>query len=222
MAMDKISAKLRSEKGTNPCKRLRRAGRIPGIVYGKDTEPTQITVDRADFHRLIRHHGESSLISLEIEGERTDHEMAIYKNVQIDALNTKVLHIDFQAVRAGEKVSITVPVVLTGTPVGVRDQGGVLMQARNEVTITCIPKLIPEQLEIDISTLELHQSIHLGELPLAEGIELEDNPKISLVSIIETRAVAAESTEEGEGAEGEVAAAKPAEGAAAAKPEEKA
>lgn len=200
MAMDKITAQLREQQGSNECKRLRRAGRIPGIVYGKDTEPTQISVDRADFHRLIRHHGESALITLEIEGRDSEHPMAIYKNVQVDPLNTKVLHVDFQAVRAGEQVSITVPVVFVGTPVGVRDQGGVLMHSRNEVTISCVPRLIPEHIEVDISKLEIHQSLQLSELPLGEGVELVDDATFTLVSIIETRT--AGGSEEGETEEG--------------------
>ncbi|MBI3890017.1 MAG: 50S ribosomal protein L25 [Candidatus Wallbacteria bacterium] len=213
---DELSAEVRKEVSKRATKSLRERLMVPAILYGRDTEPTPLAVSEKALTLLVRAHGHSALCTLnvQINGGEPKKQLVIYRELRLNALTRRVEHVDFQAIRADEKVSIKVPLKALGTPKGVDLHAGVLILNTAEVEIKCLPDRIPDHLELDVHDLDIHGTLHLRDIKLGDGVELSDDPDKVAASctyagskIVETVAVAVE------GAEG--AAAVPAAGAAA-------
>jgi large subunit ribosomal protein L25 len=151
---------------------LRRAGRVPGVLYGKGRDPLAVSVNQKELVKLVREHHESGLVNLTIvNGKETSQQQAIYKEITSSSLKRQITSIDFQAIREGEKVHIKVSIVTVGVPKGVSVHGGVLVHTIQELDIRVLPKDIPEQIEINVADLDIGDSIHLRDLKL-EGVEI--------------------------------------------------
>ena len=169
--MNELSAEVRREISKSARSALRRAGRVPAILYGKGRDPLAISVEQKELVKLIRAHRESGLVNLTIkDGESSSQQQAIYKEVRSSTLKRQITHIDFQAIREGEKVHIKVAIITKGNPVGVVEKGGVLVHTIQELDIYVLPSAIPEQIEIDVSGLNIGDAIHLKDIKFAEGI----------------------------------------------------
>ncbi len=167
-----LKATLRTETGKNAARRMRRAGRIPAVVYGRGEETHALSLDAHEFEMLLKQHSlDTTLIDLTIEGQAGGNVRALVSEVQTHPYKPEVLHVDFQQIHAGERVTVEVPIRLTGTAAGVR-AGGVLQHVLHEVELVCAVENIPDALEADVSTLGIGDSIHVGELDLPEGIDL--------------------------------------------------
>jgi len=183
--MEKIilKAELRSGKGKEISKKIRREGKIPGVLYSpREKENTLLKVKKEDLFKLIstkRH----AMITLEINEEnKRDEHLAIIKDIQYDNLKKQIKHIDFYGVTLKEKIEVEIGIELVGTPVGIKD-GGVLELDLREVEIKCLPSQIPDALSLDISQLKINEHITAGQLPLPEGIELITDPERIVVSV---------------------------------------
>jgi large subunit ribosomal protein L25 len=186
-------------------KKLRSSGRIPAVIYGRQSKEAQnLEVSAKELEELIHHSvSENLLVDLVVKDDKRPKRLALVQEVQHHPLSGDVLHVDFHEVSEDEKVVIMVPVETTGEAAGVKNGGGVLEHVLFKLKVRALPKDLPEQIIIDVTNLELNRSIHIGEVPAPAGVEILGDKKIPVVSVATPR------TEEEE-------AAATAEGAAAA------
>ena len=202
-----LVAEFRETQGKGASRRLRHEGKVPAILYGGHADARALTLSHQKL--LIMLDNErfySTILSLKV-GDQT--QAAILKDVQRHPFKNAVVHVDFQRVEENEKIRISIPLHFTGAAVspGVKSQGGIVSHMRNETEVSCLPKDLPEFIEVDISGLSLNESIHLSQLKIPEGVTLVDLVKddAAVVAIHSPRAEEPEPT-----------AAAAAEGAAAA------
>jgi large subunit ribosomal protein L25 len=209
-----LKVELRESRGKQAAKQMRREGRIPGVVYAADRESIPVSVSAYDFASITRHHGLSALVKL--EGLPDGETIAVYKQLQLHPVRYETQHIDFQAVPAGSKVAMKVRIATEGLPIGVDQEGGVLVKAHDTITVRALPQDLPELLTVNIAHLHRGDALHAHEVSLPEGVELVSEGRVTLASVSGTRAsLAAAKAEEAAGnAEGEGEA--PAEGEAKA------
>jgi large subunit ribosomal protein L25 len=211
----KLNVTAREGKGRSASRRLRSAGKIPAILYGKHTEPVQLAVEEPEFRRLLKSVGGSATI---FEFRRPDGRDALsfIQEVQKDPLTDEYLHVDFHEVAPNEKMEINVGVRITGESNGVKNEGGILDVSTYSLRIRCLPKDLPEFVDIDVTSLNVGDSIHVSELKVIAGVDFLDNPKQPVVACVapaeEEAAAAAPGAPAAAAAEG---AAAPAAGAAA-------
>lgn len=186
-----LSAQPRTGTGKGVSRKLRASGRIPAVVYGHQEETRSVTIDAHELDRLLaRVHVENTIIDLAIEGERAPVK-ALVREIQTHPYREDVLHVDFYQIHAGVAVTVEVPIRLVGTAAGVR-AGGIMQHALIELEIRCLPDQIPEVIEVDVSGLEIGDSIHVGDLPLPPGIEVEVDADRSVCSVVPPTVSAAE------------------------------
>jgi large subunit ribosomal protein L25 len=212
-----ITAESREVKGKGASRRLRHAGRVPAVIYGAGKAPQMVTLDQIVMKRhLDNEKFHTAILSVKL-GNETD--QAILRDWQMHPFKPVVLHVDLQRISATEKLHMRVPLHFVGQDVapGVKQEGGIATHLMSEVDITCLPKDLPEYLEVDMSNLHLNQSLHLSDIKMPEGVVIT-----SLAHGGDDLAVAAITTVKvvEEVAPVVAEAAAPAEGAAAAAPAE--
>jgi large subunit ribosomal protein L25 len=188
-------------------KKLRTAGRIPAIIYGRQAKPQNLEIDSREMEDLIHHSvSENLLVDLAVKDDSRPKRLALVQEVQHHPLNGKVLHVDFHEIAETEKVTISIPVETTGEAEGVKTEGGVLEHVLFKIKVRGLAKDIPEFVTVDVSHLKIGEAIHLGEIKAPAGVELVGDKQIPVI------AVAAPRTEEEEAAEAaEAATAAPGE-----------
>jgi large subunit ribosomal protein L25 len=201
----------REHTGKKEVKQIRREGMIPGVLYGHGFEALPLTIEGKAFKSLLRHDGLHGLLVLNVEGVKDSRHTVLIKELQRHPLRDEILHVDFQKIRVDEELTADVSLIFTGEPEGVK-AGGILQHYLYDVTVQCLPKDLPEAIEIDISHLELKENLRISDLPSFEGVRYLNNPEEIMVAVAPKRIkeeleVAEEAVEE----EGEV----PEEGAAA-------
>jgi len=167
-----IPAEFRDDLGKGASRRLRRSGKVPGILYGGHREPRALLVDHTKLMLLLENEKfYSTIVNLKV-GEQT--QAAILKDIQRHPAKNQVLHIDLQRVLDNEKIRLRIPIHFKNeaASTGVKSQGGVIMHLLSDVEVQCLPKDLPEFLELDVIGLELNKSLHLSEIKLPEGVAL--------------------------------------------------
>lgn len=183
MQQKQMNIELRTKTGTGANRRLRNADMVPGVVYGKGFDPISVTVPARDLQNAISGAGgQNNLITL-IGGGSLDQNIAIVVDLQRDPVKRTIKHVDLHRINPSEKIRVTVPVVIKGTAVGVKE-GGLLDLAHHELHIECLPGNIPDNIVIDVTDLKIAHSIHVNEITLPEGVAILDQPKIPVVSIL--------------------------------------
>lgn len=183
MQQKQMNIELRTKTGTGVSRRLRMADMVPGVVYGKGLDPVTVSIKARDLKDAISGAGgQNNLITL-IGGGSLDKNIAIVVDIQLDPIKRTFKHVDLHRINPNEKLRVTVPVVLEGTAIGVKE-GGLLDLAHHELHVECLPGNIPDCITINVSDLKIAHSIHVGEIPLPEGITILDQPKIPIVSIL--------------------------------------
>ena len=188
MAEVTLEVERREATGKEVAKKLRREGRVPAVVYGAKREPVAITVDRKAVSELIQksEHGIRSVFLLKMSG--TDQQRhAMIKEVTIDPISRKMMHIDFVRVMMDETVRVTVPVHINGTAIGVKE-GGLLDWQIREIHIECLPNAIPDSIEVDVSPLGHHDYLRVKDLKVPEGTKVMDDPERVVVGVTHARA----------------------------------
>ena len=183
-----IKAEKRDVKGTTASKRLRRTGVVPAVVYGAKQREYAIQLDSKTFSDLARKHSHNFLVNLEIEGANEKSKLAIVQDIQRNPLNGALIHIDFRAVSESDTIHATVPIELTGEPVGVKTGGGLLEQLVHEIDITCRPSDLPETIVNDVEALDLGQSLKVSDLNLPKGVSVKMDGDVLVAIITQTRA----------------------------------
>jgi large subunit ribosomal protein L25 len=195
-----IEAKKRDLVGKKNAKNYRNEGYIPGVYYFHGNEATSLLFDAKKLTQLLM--GHRGLIDLKIEDEKESLKCFL-KDYQLDPVTDTPIHVDFQGVKMGEKIIIQVPLIVRGTPAGVK-AGGIMEHITRELEIECLPKDLPEILEVDVAQLEIGDSIHIGDLKY-ENIVILDDPEETVVLVEAPRIVVEEEVEtEEEMAEPEV------------------
>lgn len=215
----KLSATSRTEKGKGVAKRLRREGKLPAVVYGHKTDPIALTIDSKQLLKLIvEGKSEHKLFALSIEGNGTPLEKTVMiKELQIDPLKRNFLHVDFFEVAMDEEITLSLVIKLVGEAPGV-EMGGMLQQVRREIEIRCLPTQIPDTVEIDVSALNIGDSVHLNDIQLPEGVKVLDDADLTIATVLAPTVEKEVAPEEVEGEVAEEAAAEA--GAEAKKPDE--
>ncbi len=198
-----LSAETGRKEGTRPSRRLRREGKIPAVVYGLDADPVAISVEWPDLRRcLTTDAGLNALITLDIDGAS---HLSVVKDIQRHPTRRDVLHVDFLRVTEDQQIEVNVPVVLIGEARNVTMYDGMVDQSMYEMTISVTPTAVPQQIEIDISELELGETIKVEDVALPEGAESAMSPEETVAIALITRSTreAIRRAEEGEAAEGD-------------------
>ncbi len=195
-----LKAEYRDIVGKRSSKKLRRLGKIPAVYYSHGNEAMPLAVDRKEFYAVVS--GEVSIVDLQFEdGKRMP---GVIREIQWDPVTLEPVHVDFLGVTYGEVMEVDVHIHLTGTPVGVKEQGGVLQFLTRSVTIEVLPKDIPDHIEVDISHLKVHDSLTVADLDQST-YKVVDDPDTVIVSVVPARVeVEAEPAEGEEEAEPEV------------------
>jgi len=177
----KLQAEKRDETGKGVARRLRADGRVPGVLYGQGVEPVALSVDaREMFHILHGAAGANALVDLVVDG--SEH-LVLAREIQRDYIHNSLIHIDFLAVSRTQTITVNVPVVETGEAAGVKE-GGVVEHHLREIAVECFPQDVPDQIEIDITEIELGDMIHVSDLVAPEGVTILTNPEDAVLSII--------------------------------------
>ena len=214
MEIVSVTVEKRAESGKGPARRARAAGRVLGIFYGPNqAQAIGLTLDEKEFAKKISVLEGSALIQFQSAAPDLASRMVLLRDVQEHPVTGAVLHADFYEVDLTKKLEVTVPLHFNGKPIGV-EEGGILQPIVREVTVLCLPTEIPAFIDVDVSGLSIHDSIHVEELKVPQGIELvyDDNFTLVTVSPPTVEEVKVEAAAEGEEA---AAAATPAEGAPA-------
>jgi len=220
-----LSAEPRNDQGKGASRRLRHSGKVPAILYGAHVEPTRLSLEHHKLMALVADEKfYSSIISIKVGGQQ---QPAVVKDVQMHPARNAVLHVDLQRVLENEKIRLYVPIHFKGEAAspGVKTQGGVVSHHMADLEVVCLPKDLPEYIELDLSGMNLNDSLYVSDIKMGPGVTISAlahgaNPPV--VSIHAPRVAEPEPTAEAEAApaaEGAVAAA-PAEGAAGAKKDE--
>lgn len=203
MATATISATPRSETGKGVARKLRAQHNVPGVLYGHHREPQPLVLDGRDFDRLIEHYAaETTVVELTVDGQSV---RTLIREIQRHPFKRQVLHVDFQALVAGEKVTVDIPIVLVGIPEGVRLTGGTLDQVMRELTVEVDPSDIPNHVDVDVSALNVGDSLHVSDINLPPGVEVQDDPETTICVVVPPRVAeeVAAPVEEEEAAGGE-------------------
>ena len=190
----------------NAARRVRVSGLIPAVVYGAGLEPIALTVDPKAVTKILHSEsGHNTIFDLAIAGGATTKAMIV--DWQHEPIKGKLLHIDMKRIAMNETMTVSVPITLTGVPVGVKTQGGVLDQILREVEVECLPSDIPSHLDVDVSGLELNGAIHVSDLPHSGSLKFlgEEDALVAHVTLVKEEVEAEAAIAAPEGAEPEVA-----------------
>ena len=197
MADNDLFAVPRQANGKGPARQLRFQGRIPGVFYYRSDQNVPFSVDATELLMLLRQ--KHALINLSIEGYEARE--CVVREIQRDPIEDYIIHIDLMGVKRGQKLTVTVPLRLTGVPVGVKTGGGILQSSLNELEIECLPKHIPTNVEIDVTDLQIGHSRHVRDLDLP-NLKLLHDPDELIASVVPPTVIR-EPVEEIEGEEEE-------------------
>lgn len=178
-----LKATLRDSAGKGTARKLRASGQVPAVLYGHGEKPRPLAVNAHELGLLIAAvNVENTLVRLDIDGEGPQD--VLLREVQMHAYKPEALHVDFFHVNARETLHVKIPVRLTGTPVGVHTDGGVLDHVLYDLEVECLPGNIPDGVEIDVSNLALGESVRVGDIPPREGVKFLQDADLPIASVV--------------------------------------
>jgi len=222
----KLTALTRTETGRTAVNKIKQQGLVPAVVYGGKEQPISLSVNAREIRNILAHAtSEHFLVDLEIaDGANKSNRLALVQEVQHDPIKGDVLHVDFHAVKADEKLHAEIPVETVGEPAGVKNYGGILEISLHSIEIECFPKDLPEIITLDVSGLNVGDGIHIKDIQFPEGVSARVDGELTVVRVaapnveVEPAAgAAAAGPEVIKEKKDDKAAAAPAKGAAPAK-----
>jgi large subunit ribosomal protein L25 len=185
----KLTVQTRTQVGRNAIKKVRKEGLIPGVIYGVGQEPINLEVNRRQLSTVLAHSSsENILLELEIvDGDNKRNSLAMIQEVQHHPIQRQILHVDFHAVSATEKITAEVPIETIGEPIGVKTSGGLLEHNLRDLEVECLPGDLPNRIEVDVTSLDINQSIHVKDLKLPPGVEAVTDGDLTVVAVSAAR-----------------------------------
>jgi large subunit ribosomal protein L25 len=185
----KLTAQKRTQVGRNAIKKIKASGMVPGVIYGSAQEPVNLQISGRELLNLLSHaSGENILVELEIvDGSEKKNALAMIQEIQHHPLQREIVHVDFHAVSAHETVSAEVPIETVGEAIGVKVNGGLLEHILRYLEVECLPRDLPQVIEVDVTDLDIGQSIHVRELNLPSGVEATTDGEQTVVAVVEPR-----------------------------------
>ena len=194
MASASLSAEARTETGKGVARKLRSAGRVPAVVYGHAREPQALSLGTRELEKLLSSISTgSTVVELSLGGAITK---TLIREVQRHPFKKQILHVDFQELVAGEKVTVEIPLVFVGTPEGVRLSGALLEQILHSIEVLVDPANIPNHIDVDVTNLAMGHSLHVSELPVPPGLEVLTEQDATVCAVVAPRAVVEETPAE--------------------------
>lgn len=206
MAQFTLSARTRTGKGKGVARKLRAANQVPAVFYGPETEPLPLVLEHADLHTLLKKaRGENVILDLEISSEgESGTKKAMLKDLQMDPVKDTYLHADFYEISMDKEITLDIPIRLVNTPAGVA-QGGILQHVVREMTISGLPDRLTDQVEVDVSGLDIGDAVHIGDIPLPEGVTAIQDAGLTVAVVVAPSVTKEEAPEEAEEMEGKEA-----------------
>lgn len=189
-----VDVQTRAEAGKQAARKLRGQGRIPAVFYGFGIEPMPISLNAADFlKQLGRDKPEGTFVKLKVEDDTgaVSGKLAVLKELQVDTLERCLVHADFYEIKMDRELTVDLPIHFTGHPVGVED-GGEVRELKREVKVSGLPGSLPDIIELDISGLEIGDTLKVGDIALGEGVTMLDGEDVALVTVVAERVTALE------------------------------
>ena len=184
-----LKAYPRSQVQRAEVTKLRRAGRVPATIYGRQAQPQNLEIDYDEISNLLHHSvSENVLVDLSVENDARTKRLALVQDVQHHPLSARVIHVDLHEVAENEKVTVQVPVETTGEAAGVKNGGGTLEHVMHKLKVRCLPKDLPEEILIDVTALEIGKSIHIGQVVAPAGVEILGEKARTVVAVAAPRA----------------------------------
>ena len=185
----KLKAEKRTVVGRNAIKKIKAQGLVPGVIYGSQAEPMALQVEARALTNVLAHAlSEHVLVELEIaDGSQSTNRLALIQEVQHHPLRPELLHVDFHAVSATEKITSEVPIEAVGDALGVRTFGGLLEHSLRTLEVECFPQDLPEIVRIDVTNLNIGESLHVRDIPLPSGVESLTPADLTVVSVVASR-----------------------------------
>ena len=183
----KLDVQSRKEVGGQRIKQVRRQGFVPGIIYGKDTQPAAVKMDRKVFEKIRRAHmGESVVYHLNVfEGDtRLSDCSAIVKEEQHDPVTDEILHVDFNVISLTQEIEVKIGLTLKGESPGVKKARGSLEHHMWDIEVICLPMNIPQHIDVDISALEIGDSVYVKDVVLPDGVRTEEDPEAIVCTVV--------------------------------------
>ena len=195
MASASLSAEARTETGKGVARKLRAAGRVPAVIYGHAREAQALSLPTRELEKLLSSISTgSTVVELSVGSATTK---TLIREVQRHPFKKQILHVDFQELVAGEKVSVEIPLVFVGTPEGVRLSGALLEQILHSIEVLVDPANIPNHIDVDVTNLAMGHSLHVRELTLPAGLEVMTDEDATVCAVVAPRAVVEETPAEG-------------------------
>lgn len=198
MARPTLLAKARQAEGTRRVRRLRRNGLVPGIVYGKKTSPLSVMISAQDLAKFLRARaGVHGVVTLRVDADPASGDAAkggigskpwekpvLVKRLERDPVNGEIVHVEFHAIALTEQIRVKVPILLNGTPVGVKQDGGVLEHFLRELEVECLPTAIPKDITYDVSAMRIGDTVHVRELAAPAGAKVTTDAAAVIASVL--------------------------------------
>ncbi|MHB8908846.1 MAG: 50S ribosomal protein L25/general stress protein Ctc [Syntrophales bacterium] len=215
MEATELKACIRNESGKGPARRFREKGLIPAVFYGRGQDAIHLSVNSADLLKIVKEKKKNIFINLIIEGEKKPLEkLSLMKELQIEPVSRRFYHADFYEIRMDHKLTIDIPLNFVGIPVGVTN-GGELQHLKRDLKVSCLPSVLPDHIDLDVSGLDIGNSIKVQDIAVPDGIEVLDpgDVGVAMVAVVKVSVPVAEVAAE--------EAAAPTEGEEAPKEEAK-
>ena len=198
MEFIELKDNVRTERKKGPARRLRAAGKMPAVLYGPGAETMALSIDAADLEKAIKNKsGSQVFLNLVIDDGDIKNKTAMIKELDIHPVSREMVHADFYEIAMDRKIRAMAPVTVTGKSIGV-ENGGMLQIIRRELEVLCFPNKMPEEIQIDITDLDMGDSVHIEDIAVEEGIEFPHDVNFTVLTILSGR-----TTEGGEAAEGD-------------------
>jgi len=182
MAVIQLKGARRDQIGKGAARKARAAGQIPAVIYGHGETPQPIAVEFKEFELALRgHKGSNAIVNLSVAGGEVT---ALVRDVQYDPLSRAIIHLDFQHISLTEQIEVEVPVHFVGTPVGVKDGGGILEHLLRTLKVKCLPTAIPAGIDVDVTALDIGQNLHVSDLQPAAGYEVITDAHVAVAAVV--------------------------------------
>ena len=185
----KLKAQKRTAIGRNAIKKIKEQGFVPGTIYGSQAQPLNLQVDGRELSNVLAHaSSEHVLVELEIaDGDQSTNRLALIQEVQHHPLKRQLLHVDFHAVSATEKITSEVPIEAVGEALGVRTFGGLLEYSLRSLEVECFPQDLPDIIRVDVTNLNIGEALHVRDLQLPDGVEALTDGDLTAISVVASR-----------------------------------